>query len=146
MLAVGTEISGSLGGDVFQYSEGTWTPDLRFNSLNTGITYSSQAGQWIRKGDEVTVWFDILLTSKGAQTGSAQIYGLPFTSFGIIGSPVQIGIRVDMTSMPIMENRVEDGNTVITLGTNGATSTVPLTDAYFTNTTRIAGSATYRIA
>ncbi|TES88920.1 MAG: hypothetical protein E3J94_07095 [Desulfobacteraceae bacterium] len=61
------------------YEEGGWTPDLQFGGAKVGITYSTQAGAYIKIGKVVVVIFAIVLTSKGTSTGNARIYGLPFT-------------------------------------------------------------------
>lgn len=65
------------------YEEGTWTPDLRFDSSNTGVTYASSGahkyGTYTRIGNIVFCRFMFALSSKGTATGNAQIHGLPFT-------------------------------------------------------------------
>jgi hypothetical protein len=60
------------------YEEGTWTPDLSFGGSNTGITYSIQAAKYTKIGNRVLFDLAILLTSKGVETGAANIT-LPFT-------------------------------------------------------------------
>ena len=65
------------------YEEGSWTPDLRFDSSNTGITYSGSGankyGTYTRIGNMVFCRFMFVLSSKGTATGDVRIYGLPFT-------------------------------------------------------------------
>ena len=61
------------------YEEGTWTPDLRFDSSNTGVTYNGTYGTYTRTGNIVFCRFMFALSSKGTATGNAQIHGLPFT-------------------------------------------------------------------
>ena len=62
------------------YEEGTWTPDLRFGSGSTGLTYDSNSrhGEYTRVGNLVTFTFRFTLTNRGSSSGSAQVYGLPF--------------------------------------------------------------------
>jgi len=62
------------------YEEGTWTPTLRFNQNASGITYSTQDGQYTKIGNMVYINGIILLTSKGSNTGAATIAGLPFST------------------------------------------------------------------
>lgn len=62
------------------YEEGTWTPQLQFNSGVVGITYSTQLGRYTKIGRLVNATCNIVLTSKGSSTGIAQIAGLPFTA------------------------------------------------------------------
>ena len=61
------------------YEEGTFTPTLDFGSGNTGITYNSQTGKYVKVGSLVSVWIYIALSNKGTSTGQASIGGLPFT-------------------------------------------------------------------
>jgi hypothetical protein len=64
------------------YGEGTWTPVFTASTTPpTGVNYGTQSGSWIRKGNEVTVWFSIILSSKGTGgVGNILITGLPFTA------------------------------------------------------------------
>lgn len=61
------------------YEEGLWTPELRFNGVATGITYSYREAAYIKVGRKVTASGRFILTSKGATVGGAAIWGLPFT-------------------------------------------------------------------
>lgn len=61
------------------YSKGSWTPVLQGTGGSAGSqAYSSQVGQYVKVGDQVTVWFNIVLTNKGSWTGAAFINGLPY--------------------------------------------------------------------
>ena len=62
------------------YEQGTWTPDLRFGTNASGLTYDSNSrhGEYTKVGNLVTFTFRLTLTNKGSSNGSAQIYGLPF--------------------------------------------------------------------
>ena len=62
------------------YSEGTWTPDLTFSGLKTGVAYTTQIGHYIKVGKSVTIHCHIVLTSAGSDSGNLRIDGLPFTS------------------------------------------------------------------
>jgi hypothetical protein len=72
--------SGRTSSVLDDYEEGTWTPALRFNQNASGITYSTQDGQYTKIGNMVYVNAIILLTSKGSNTGDATIAGLPFSA------------------------------------------------------------------
>jgi hypothetical protein len=63
------------------YEEGTWTPSLKFGGNFNG-SYSTQTGYYTRVGRLVTFSFRITLTSKGSNTGNAQVFGLPFNVKG----------------------------------------------------------------
>jgi hypothetical protein len=68
------------------YEEGTWTPALTIGGSATGITYAYQAGKYTKIGNLVTVLMFMELSSKGANTGNAQITGLPFTVLSVTAS------------------------------------------------------------
>ncbi len=55
-----------------------FTPVLRFGGASVGITYTTQKGFYMTVGKLVTVWIEILLSSKGISTGAATISGIPF--------------------------------------------------------------------
>ena len=57
----------------------TFTPVLEFGGGTTGITYSTQTGKYARIGNIVFVRINLVLTSKGSDTGAATITGLPFS-------------------------------------------------------------------
>ena len=56
----------------------TFTPVLEFGGGTTGITYGSQLGRYARIGNIVFVRINLVLTSKGSSTGTAEITGLPY--------------------------------------------------------------------
>src|SRR5579872_4902954 len=64
---------------------GSFTPGIAFGGSNTGITYTTQTGFYYQIGSIVFVQINIVLSSKGAQTGSATLTGLP-VSTGSAGS------------------------------------------------------------
>ena len=68
------------------YEEGTWTPALSFGGATTGITYSTQFGQYTKIGRQVTLTCKVVLTSKGSATGYASITGLPFNAASNVNS------------------------------------------------------------
>lgn len=72
-----TSITIGGGTSLTTYVSGTWTPVLSFGGSSTGITYTTQLGTYTKIGNRVFVQADIVLSSKGAQTGSAVIAGLP---------------------------------------------------------------------
>ena len=63
--------------------ETAWTPQLEFGGATTGpITYATQVGKYLRIGNFVQVYINIVLTSKGSATGAATLTGFPFTATG----------------------------------------------------------------
>lgn len=63
------------------YEEGAWTPVIGGAGGTSGQTYSTQSGHYVKVGQLVFVRAYIALSAKGTITGSAQIQGLPFTTF-----------------------------------------------------------------
>ena len=78
----------SFGQTAWNYYDatGSWTPVLKFGGGNTGITYSTQTGKWIRVAGIYFVSFNIVLTNKGSSTGSATISGFPTTGVAFVGN------------------------------------------------------------
>lgn len=60
------------------YEEGVWTPRLTFASDDTGMTYDTQLGSYVRIGNFVMLQCTIDLQLKGTATGIAEIQDLPF--------------------------------------------------------------------
>ena len=58
---------------------GTWVPIIGGAGGQTGQTYATQNGTYIRVGDLVVAHANVALSVKGTITGSAYIRGLPFT-------------------------------------------------------------------
>jgi len=78
----GTQVANSGANVLDDYEEGTFTGGFTFGNSDTGISYNRQVGIYTKIGDLVFVQGYVSLTSKGSQTGSARITGLPFTSRG----------------------------------------------------------------
>lgn len=58
----------------------SFTPAIAFGGATTGITYSSQWGEYVRIGDLVIAFFYIVLTSNGSASGAMTLTGLPVTA------------------------------------------------------------------
>lgn len=59
-------------------ADGAFTPVLKISSSETGITYSTQDGYYSKSGKVVNLNINLILTSKGTNTGEITITGLPF--------------------------------------------------------------------
>jgi hypothetical protein len=65
------------------YEEGSWTPVIGGSGGTSGQAYTRQIGRYIKIGKLVVCWFNVLLSTEGTITGSAEIQGLPFTSLNV---------------------------------------------------------------
>ena len=61
------------------YEEGSWTMGIAFGGSSSGNTYSSNAGNYVKIGKQVTCTGIVVLDAKSAATGNASLTGLPFT-------------------------------------------------------------------
>ena len=126
-LDFGTSTTGTgtvTGGVMDDYEEGSWNPTFSFNGVTTGVI-GSYVGRYSKIGDTVSVWASITLTSKGSQTGSVVLGGLPFASInasaiyykGVIGA-----------------GRINTGNSVYYVFEGVPNSSYGFFVAYYTNT------------
>ncbi len=124
------------------YEEGTWTPTIAFAGASVGITYGTRVAKYTKIGRIVNVDVDITLTAKGSSTGIATIEGLPFTVVGAPPPSGSVGFYSAFTGLvgvPIVLGSV----TGMQLRQFGAATVASVTDANFTNTSRIIASMTY---
>jgi hypothetical protein len=138
----------ALHSTVPSYVYGLWDPSPTFGGGNTGIT-GGQFSTYQRIGNRVYIDTQITLTSKGSSTGVAEIYGLPFGSWGNL-PPFTI-TWFNMTSTLV---NVTGQLGLGTLGftaillyglTAAGASLVALTDADFADTSELHISGFYTI-
>ena len=60
------------------YEEGTWTPAFRFGTH----TYTTQAGWYVKVGNVVHCWGQIVLSARGSSSSELGLTGLPFAETG----------------------------------------------------------------
>ena len=127
-----------------QAETGVFTPSLSFDNNNTGITYSTQLGYWTRLAPKmVYVRGQLILTSKGAQTGDARIEDLPFSAPSNSQTPfIQCALRntVGLSGEVKLEMQL---STQARFMEQGATDRTFLDETNFTNTTIILFSGLY---
>lgn len=131
------------------YASSTWTPGLEFGGGSTGITYTTQAGNYVRVGNLVHAQCNILLSSKGTDTGAATITGLPFTSSGVsVGTATWGSIDLDVAGgYYYLSANLASASTTLTLQENGDNVAIAaLTDADFGNSSSITISIQYMVA
>lgn len=121
------------------YVEGSITVALTFGGGSTGITYTSNAGKFIRVGRFVAVTGLLQLTSKGSSTGSAVISGLPYTIGPNFGNYSSAKVSYNAFTAGVQEvglQSVVNTSTVIPVKSVAGTNT-QMTDADFSNTSTL---------
>ena len=101
------------GSNIFDtYTEATsFTPAVEFGGGTTGITYTTQTGSYTRIGNLVWIFIQIVLSSKGTDTGVFTIEGLPFTPNAFSVLPVAWGL-IDLAA---------NYNTILAIAVGGTT-------------------------
>lgn len=140
--------TGRINVPVPHYAFDMWDPALAFGGGNTGLT-GSQFSTYQRIGNRCYIDTTFTLTAKGSSTGVAEIYFLPFGSWGNL--PAFNVTWLNMTSTLVHMGGLLVlgilGSTAIKLVglTAAGASLVDLTDADFSNTTEIEVSGHYTI-
>ena len=121
------------------FATSTWTPAITFGGGNTGITYTTQTGQYTVIGNLLIATFNIALSSKGSSTGAAAIGGLPFTFDSRFNQGITIGNAANFTGLTgaLVGNA---SASLISLAQFSATGIAAISDSSFTNTTTIRGT------
>lgn len=142
-----TQVPSAGANDLDDYEEGALTPALTFVGGNTGITYVRQGGRYTKIGNLVTVNFEVFLSSKGSSTGAAAITGLPFTPSATAGDySTNAPWFTGMTGLTgVLIGIVNLGVPSVSLNQTSATGITAITDATFTNSSRIICSFTYHV-
>ena len=124
--------------------QASWTPALQFGGAAVGMTYSGQAGTYIKLGKTIIASFNIGLSALGSSTGNATIAGLPFTSSGAYSGALVVGYDSDQSGLtaPIM-GYVGLSSTSLNLGAQGSTAFSSLTNSNFTNGDVLYGTIIY---
>ncbi len=60
------------------YEKGAWTPTLLGTSTDPTVTYSNRPAEYIKIGNQVTVWLFIQVNTASGGSGNLNIGGLPF--------------------------------------------------------------------
>jgi hypothetical protein len=123
------------------YEEGTWTPVLKFSNGTTGITYSTQTGRYTKVGRVVSAQCQIVLSNKGSSSGSAEVYGLPFTVGYTNPATIYCSGTTFTGAFNIHVEATTDRFALQQVSVLGAVSY--LSDANFSNTSRIELSVSY---
>jgi hypothetical protein len=110
------------------YLEFTWVPDLRLGNAAVGMVYGSRFGVGVKIGRFIQIWWSITLTAKGNSSGSAQIYGLPYTADTVpalqAGFHVNTQVFYKLNAASAIIDLLTTGNAAIAQGTLTNTSTL----------------------
>ena len=80
-LSGGVYLGGTTSDNLLDdYEEGTWTPTLLDTSETISITYTTQAGRYVKVGRMVYLEFRIKVATVSGGSGDVQVMGLPFTA------------------------------------------------------------------
>lgn len=124
---------------------GSFVPGIAFGGSSTGVTYATQSGRFYWRGGQVTGYFEITLTSKGSQVGSATITGLPYPC-KLVNGVATVGKFSGMATAltPILD--ITKNTQVINIKTAASGSETVYTDTNFSNASVINGSFSYPIS
>lgn len=142
-LGVATATSINFGGGALSVyvPKTAWTPVIAFGGASTGVTYSTQVGNYTKVGDQVVANFTIILTSNGSSTGTVTITGLPFSAatqnaVAIAGS----GPTFSGTLIGILV-----GNLIVLYSWPETGTAVALTEANIPDTAQIQGHVAFNV-
>jgi len=134
------------------YEEGTWTPQLKFGGNNSGMTYSQNAGTYVKVGEFVHISFRIILTSAGTSGGGASITGLPFVCKNVTGNygAANYGFTTNwgdsnISSANLINTIDPNGSTIYLRKINTSGNYSTFGEGSFQNDTDILMTATYRV-
>jgi hypothetical protein len=128
------------------YEEGTWTPTINFGGTSgssTGVTYSTQRGEYIKIGKAVCITGEVVLSSKGSATGILRITGFPFAA-GNERAALSFGHISSLSHTGFITSYVEGGGTTRTntFSTSDAGTQTQITNTDASDTTHIQFSVT----
>ena len=143
-LSGGAYLGGTAAANKLEdYEEGTWTPQVNFGGSDNGVTYGTRTGRYTKIGRMVYLSFNILLSSKGSQTGQVTISGAPFGNYaGSQNNASPIICEGNGSSFPDAFGMMWNDNQIY-VRYQGATSKLPVYESNFTNSTQIFGMMQY---
>jgi hypothetical protein len=129
------------------YEEGTWTPVIGGDGGESGQTYVSTYGFYVKVGRQVTLTWQVKVSVKGTISGTyVQIKGFPFTSRADGSSSGAIGFFASLaTPYSTVSLYIDPSVTYayVTGTTVAATTIAYLAPANIANNTTFTGSLTY---
>lgn len=148
LLLTGSALADSINIPAPLYVTGTWTPTIIGSSVaGTGQTYSGQIGTYEQIGRQVTLRFNLIVTSLGTASGSMQIGGLPIANVsGDLGHCYISGYSVTgLTALNYgIMGQISSGTSVIVLLSNSNTTNANISNVQTGGTPFFQGMCTYR--
>ena len=127
------------------YEEGTWTPEIKGTTSESGQVYSVQVGKYTKIGNQVTAVGNMILTTKGTFVGAYIYLSLPFIGVanpyfqGAVVSSVNVTITSGYHLIPL----IYSANSLMYLFAENGTTQTQLNSTILSNTSEIYFSITY---
>jgi hypothetical protein len=130
------------------YEEGVWTPVLGGATSESGQTYATQLGRYVKIGQLVIATFSISLSVPGTITGNATLKGLPFTALAGGDSVAALGY-FDLLGIAVvaLTAYLLGGGTTLSFSHRAAaaaTGTASANTLFQSGTPQISGVVVYR--
>lgn len=122
----------------------SWTPVLQFGGGTTGLTYTTQIGDYIQIGKAIIADWRIVINNIGSSTGAATISGLPANQAGSARGSSSVSYCAGLTGLTSsLTCRIDGGSAIIRPSVTASTGISDITNANFANGCEICGTAVY---
>ena len=113
------------------YEEGNWTPSYDASTSSPTVTHDKQTGYYVKIGRMVFISLQLRTDSVSGGSGNLRISGLPYSASSGDGYPsaLSVGYKADFVTNGPDFAHVNDGQTYLSLYSNGTTVATPLTVA-----------------
>jgi len=139
--------SGVIGTTEIDYEEGTWEAKFTIGGSATGIVHNREYGYYTKIGRAVHVNGYLSLTSKGSETGSVLITGLPFTSSSATANSSVASLGLAQTAFAASTDiggiHTAGGTTIALSDTATGAGTTPMDETNLADNTAIQFQMTY---
>jgi hypothetical protein len=131
------------------YSTALWIPTIAIGGNSSGITYTTQLGGFTVIGNLISIWADILLSSKGSNSGAVTIPNLPIATF-TNGSAQALSVSLfqgwTLANYTTLALILSNNSPVGTFAASGsAQAAVLVFDTQITNNFNVRFNATYLV-
>lgn len=116
----------------------SWTPVVAFGGSSTGVTYTTQSGTYTQIGNVVFFNCLVILSSKGAQVGTATLGGFPASPVGNTTICVPRFDNITFTGTSLCVEAIGTSATLTFINSTTATTATILNNTNFSNTSEFA--------